>query len=91
MKLTIEDKNTKKPLIQCDISKDASCDKVATIAIGMLTTLYAMGKKGKGQLWIIPKTIGAKIQLALGWEDSYKDHKTLFKIEARYMEDELCR
>lgn len=91
MKLTIKDKYTNKPLIQVDMSKDASCDKVANVAMSMLPLLYSMGRKGKAQIWVIPKTFGAKMQLAFNWGTDYKNHPTLFKIPAVYMEDELCK
>ncbi len=85
--IKIVDKYTQRVILCASLAKKSNPAKVLNVAMSMLPCLYATGRKGKAQYWIMPKAFGAKLQVALGWEDGYKKHATLFKLGVKW-EDE---
>ena len=82
--IKIKDKYTGRVLLSASLDKNCNPAKVFNVTTSLLTSLYAMQRKGKGQVWSIPKVFGAKLQVVLNWDDGYKNHDHLYKIKVRW-------
>lgn len=85
--IKIKDRYTGRVLLSASLDKNCNPAKVFNVTTSLLTSLYAMQRKGKGQVWSIPKVFGAKLQVVLGWDDGYKNHDYLYKIKVRWEEE----